>query len=42
MPGIVRIEAGYSNNTTFMKKLEERKPNYLGVVAKNRKIIMAS
>ena len=39
-PGIVLIDAGYGNNTTFLKKLEDRKLNYLGGVAKNRKIII--
>ena len=37
-PGIVLIDAGLGNNTTFLKKLEDRKLNYLGGVAKNRKI----
>ncbi|MEM1171573.1 MAG: transposase [Cyanobacteria bacterium P01_H01_bin.35] len=35
-PGIVLIDVGYGNNTTFMKKLEDRELNYLGGVAKNR------
>ena len=39
-PGIVLIDAGYGNNTTFLKKLEDRELNYLGGVAKNRKIII--
>ncbi|NEO79692.1 MAG: transposase [Moorea sp. SIO4G3] len=34
-PGIVLIDAGYGNNTTFLKKLEERELKYLGGVAKN-------
>lgn len=38
-PGIVLIDGGYGNNTTFLKKLEERKLKYLGGVAKNRKVI---
>ena len=37
-PGIVLIDAGYGNNTTFLKKLEERKLKYLGGISKNRKI----
>ncbi|NES05420.1 MAG: transposase [Okeania sp. SIO2F4] len=39
-PGIVLIDAGYGNNTAFVKKREERKLNYLGGVAKNRKVII--
>jgi DDE superfamily endonuclease len=37
-PGIVLIDAGYGNNTSFLKELEKRKLNYLGGVAKNRKV----
>ena len=37
-PGIVLIDSGYGNNTTFLSKLEKRKLNYLGGIAKNRKI----
>ena len=39
-PGIVLIDAGYGNNTTFLKKLEERKLKYLGCISKNRKIVV--
>ena len=39
-PGIVLIDAGYGNNTTFLKKLEERKLKYLGGLAKNRKVLI--
>ena len=35
----VLIDAGYENNTPFLKELEKRKLKYLGGVAKNRKII---
>ncbi len=38
-PKIVLIEAGYGNNTPFLKELEKRKLKYLGGGAKNRKII---
>lgn len=38
-PKIVLIDAGYENNTPFLKELEKRKLKYLGGVAKNRKII---
>ena len=41
-PGIVLIDAGYGNNTKFLKQLEERKLKYLGGLAKNRKIIMTN
>lgn len=37
-PGIVLIDAGYGNNSLFIKKLEERQLKYLGGVAKNRKV----
>ena len=37
-PGIVLIDSGYGNNTTFLTELEKRKLNYLGGIAKNRKI----
>lgn len=37
-PGIVLIDAGYGNNTSFLKSLEEKKLKYLGGLAKNRKI----
>ena len=39
-PKIVLIDAGYGNNTNFLKALEERKLKYLGGVAKNRKVII--
>ena len=39
-PGIVLIDACYSNSTTFLKKLEERELKYLGGMAKNRKIVV--
>ena len=38
-PGIVLIDAGYGNNTTFLLELETRKLKYLGGLAKNRKVI---
>ena len=37
-PGIVLIDAGYGNNTTWLKKLEKRELNYIGGLAKNRKV----
>jgi SRSO17 transposase len=37
-PGIVIIDSGYGNNTSFLKKLENRKLKYLGGIAKNRKV----
>ena len=39
-PGIVLIDGVYGNNTTFLKKLEERELKYLGKIAKNRKVIV--
>lgn len=41
-PGIVLIDAGYGNNTTFLIELEKRKLKYIGGIAKNRKVIIAS
>jgi hypothetical protein len=38
-PGIILIDAGYGNNTTFLLELEKRKLKYIGGVAKNRKVI---
>ncbi len=37
-PGIVLIDSGYGNNTTFLIELEKRKLKYLGGLAKNRKV----
>ena len=37
-PGIVLIDSGYGNNTTFLIELETRQLNYLGGIAKNRKV----
>lgn len=37
-PGIVLIDGGYGNNSSFLKQLEIRKLKYLGGVAKNRKV----
>ena len=39
-PGIVIIDSGYGNNTSFLKELENRKLKYLGGIAKNRKITL--
>jgi hypothetical protein len=37
-PGIVIVDAGYGNNTSFLLELENRKLKYLGGLAKNRRI----
>lgn len=37
-PGMVLIDAGYGNNTSFLIELEKRKLKYLGGLAKNRKV----
>jgi SRSO17 transposase len=37
-PGIIIIDSGYGNNTSFLKELESRKLKYLGGIAKNRKV----
>ncbi|GAA6622696.1 hypothetical protein NUACC26_085200 [Scytonema sp. NUACC26] len=39
-PGIVLIDAGYGNNTTFLLELEKRELKYVGGLAKNRKITL--
>jgi SRSO17 transposase len=39
-PGIVVIDAGYGNNTTFLLELEKRKLKYVGGFAKNRKVLV--
>jgi SRSO17 transposase len=39
-PGIVLVDTGYGNNTTFLLELEKRKLKYLGGLAKNRKVII--
>ena len=37
-PGIVIVDAGYGNNTSFLLELENRQLKYLGGLAKNRKV----
>ncbi len=37
-PGIVLIDSGYGNHTKFLKELEKKNLNYLGGLAKNRKV----
>lgn len=39
-PGIVLIDAGYGNNTSFLEKVESRKLKYIGGIAKNRKVLV--
>lgn len=39
-PGIVIVDAGYGNNTSFLLELENRRLKYLGRLAKNRKVIL--
>ena len=40
-PGIVLIDAGYGNNTSFLLELEKRRLKYLGGLAKNRQVIIS-
>lgn len=40
-PGIVIIDAGYGNNTSFLLELEKRGLKYLGGLAKNRKVTVS-
>ena len=37
-PGIVIVDAGYGNNTSFLLELEKRQLKYLGGLAKNRQV----
>ncbi len=37
-PKIILVDAGYGNNTSFLRELEEREQKYLGGIAKNRKV----
>lgn len=41
-PKIVLIDGGYGNNSKFLNELEEKKLNYIGVIAKNRKVKLVS
>jgi len=41
-PGIVLIDAGYGNNTSFLKQLEKRNMKYIGGLAKNRLVKIAN
>jgi len=38
-PGVVLVDAGYGNNTNFLKQLELRKLKYIAGLAKNRKVV---
>jgi hypothetical protein len=38
-PGVVLVDAGYGNNTTFLKELELKKLKYIAGLAKNRKVV---
>ncbi len=38
-PGIVLIDSAYGNNTSFLKKLEEKDLKYIGGIAKNRNLL---
>jgi DDE superfamily endonuclease len=39
-PGIIIVDGGYGNNTSFLIELEKKKLFYLGGLAKNRKVIV--
>lgn len=41
-PGIVIVDAGYGNNTSFLLELEKRQLKYLGGIAKNRKVTITT
>ncbi|MBE9045007.1 IS701 family transposase [Pleurocapsales cyanobacterium LEGE 10410] len=38
-PGIILIDSAYGNNTSFLKKLEEKELKYIGGIAKNRNLL---
>ena len=38
-PGVVLVDAGYGNNSSFLKQLESRKLKYIAGLAKNRKVV---
>jgi SRSO17 transposase len=38
-PGVVLVDAGYGNNSTFLKQLESKKLKYVAGLAKNRQVI---
>lgn len=38
-PGVVLVDAGYGNNSTFLKQLESKKLKYIAGLAKNRKVV---
>jgi SRSO17 transposase len=38
-PGVVLVDAGYGNNTNFLKQLELKKLKYIAGLAKNRKVV---
>lgn len=40
--GIVIVDAGYGNNTSFLLELEKRQLKYLGGLAKNRKVTVTT
>ena len=37
-PGVTVVDAGYGNNTQFIKQLESRKLKYIAAIAKNRQV----
>ena len=38
-PGVVLVDAGYGNNSTFLKQLESKKLKYVAGLAKNSQVI---
>jgi SRSO17 transposase len=38
-PGVVLVDAGYGNSSTFLKHLESKKLKYIAGLAKNRKVV---
>jgi len=38
-PGVVLMDAGYGNNSIFLKQLESKKLKYIAGLAKNRKVV---
>ncbi|WP_317111203.1 transposase [Chroococcidiopsis sp. SAG 2025] len=39
-PGVTVIDAGYGNNTPFLKQLESRNLTYVAAIAKTAKLLL--
>lgn len=41
-PELVIVDGGYGNNSNFLNKLEEKQLKYIGVIAKNRNVLLVN